>query len=852
MARRLLIALALLLGSAAAFGQSAIPTPEQFLGYPMGSQFTSHDRILSYFDELARRSNLITVQKFGETWEGRPLVLATITSARNRAALEQLRSQVVSLSNADQIDEARASEIARSSPAVVWLGFGIHGNESSSSEAAMQVAAALLNDPAAAEILDRCIVLIDPLQNPDGRERYVQWFKRTRGAAANANPESFEHNEPWPGGRFNHYMIDMNRDWAWTSQRETRARVAMYRMWNPQVFVDFHEMSAQSTYFFPPDAKPINANLPRDVEKWLEVFGRQNAAAFTSRGWPFFVAETFDLFYPGYGDSWPSLHGSVGMTYEVAGGGRAGSSILREDTTMLTLADRVARHFTTAMTTLRTAADHREQLLHYSYDAMRQQADSGKMTFLLLPGSPNFAHLLQMLDRQSIRMNILTAPATVRASRIDSDIAENHSFPAGTVVISTRQPLGGLAQTLLEKSAAFMKGFLEEQRAKTEADESDNFYDLTAWSLPLAMNVEGWSTSAAIAGELRPYTAPETAPFHAASYGYLVDAMDHGIYRLAGRLLSAGVNYNISEDPVDVGGRMFGRGSLIVLKGSNKAGVDVSLEAAARESGATLIPLESGWNGGTAFGSERIRYIRDPKIALVGGAGTNATSFGMLWFTLDVDTPIPHTVLSLDSLKSVDLSHYRVLVLPDGDAYADRLGKKGVTRLQEWVRAGGTVVAVKGASAFLRDKDVELSKVKLWEPPKPKGDDPKPVTDERYNDFRIPGSAFRTSMNERSFLTFGVPRSPAVLIEGASALLPVSHRIDNIVSIDGRNPLIAGVAWPESIERLKGSSYLVSEPYGRGSVITFADEPHYRLFWRATLPMFLNAVLDAPSFLREK
>ncbi len=320
MLRRFFVVILLLASASVAFAQAAVPTPEQFLGYKLGDRFTSWDRILDYFGELTKHSNLITVEKIGETYEGRPLVLAVITSPKNRAALESIRADVASLANGS-VDASRAAAIAQSTPAVAWLAFGVHGNESSSSEAAMEVASTLLRDPESEKLLDDLVVIIDPLQNPDGRERYVQWYTRTRGAQPSDSPEAAEHAEPWPGGRFNHYLIDMNRDWAWTSQRETRARVAQYQRWNPQVFVDFHEMGSNSTYFFPPDAKPINSNLPKDVEKWLGVFGRANAEAFTKRGWPFFVGEVFDLFYPGYGDSWPSLHGAIGMTYEVAGGG---------------------------------------------------------------------------------------------------------------------------------------------------------------------------------------------------------------------------------------------------------------------------------------------------------------------------------------------------------------------------------------------------------------------------------------------------------------------------------------------------------------------------------------------------
>ncbi|PYQ25524.1 MAG: hypothetical protein DMF56_27315 [Acidobacteria bacterium] len=837
MTRRVLFCAVLLL---AAFIAAAQPSPEEFLGYPIGERFTSYDRILEYFNALAKSSSLITLQQIGETYEHRPLVLATITSAKNRAALDDIRRNAALLANG----EGDVAAIAKSTPAIVWLAFGVHGNESSSAEAAMLTAYQLVKEP---KVLDDLVVLIDPLQNPDGRERYVSWFKRTVGAKPNPNPDAFEHQEPWPGGRFNHYLIDMNRDWAWLSQRETQARVAAYTQWYPQVFVDFHEMGYQSTYFFPPDAKPINAHLPKDVEEWLDVFGRANAAEFSKRNWPFFVAESFDLFYPGYGDSWPSLHGAVGMTYEVAGHSHGGVAVERDDKTILRLSDRVQRHFTTAMTTVRTAAQNREQLLKYTHQAARAQIDSGENVFLIVPGSPNFNTLVDLLQKQNVRVEMLSAPSTLKATRVDRANAESHAFPAGTVVVSTRQPLGGLANTLLEKAPAFSKGYVEAQREKAEADEPDDFYDLTTWSLPLAMNVEAWEAATPVTGTAA-YQKSAPPAFRNGAYGYLIDGMDPNLYRFAGRLLDNDINFSVSDSEVAVGDRSFARGTMIILKGNNKDTLDATLAKLVSDSAVAVVPLESGWSGGTAFGSEKIHHVKKPKIGLVGGPGTNATSYGMLWHTLDIDTPIPHNTLALESLRGIDLHDFDVLVFPDG-SYADRLGKRGVEKIKAWVSDGGTIVAVKGANAFLREKDVEVSKLKPWEPPKKKDDD-KDKVEERYNDYRVPGSAFRTTMNDRSFLTFGVPRSPAVLIEGTDAFLPVSHKVDNIITIDAKDPLISGVAWPESIDRLKGSVYVVSEPFGRGQVITFADDPIFRLFWRGTLPVFLNAVLYSPSFPR--
>ena len=844
MIRRSALLLALLLLSLAATAQTTLPSPDEFLGYPIGERFTPHHRIVDYFEELDRRSDEVSLRQIGESYEHRPLMLATLATASNHARLERIRANALSIASGTGDIDA----LVRDMPAIVWLAFGVHGNESSSAEAGMQVAHALLTDVEARKLLNDVVVIIDPLENPDGRERYISWFTRTSGARPNPDPQAFEHLEPWPGGRFNHYMIDMNRDWAWQSQKETQARVAAYRQWMPQVFVDFHEMSAQSSYFFPPDANPINANVPTDLEQWLERFGRANAAEFSKRNWAFFVGERFDLFYPAYGDSWPSLNGAVGMTYEVAGGGRAGSTVEREDGSILRLADRAQRHFTTAMATVRVAAQNREALLRYTDRAARTQIQNGKNTFLIAPGSPNFQTLVNTLTRQGIRVEMLTAPATIRATRIDRETTEARTFPAGTAVVTTRQAQGGLVNTLLERAPAFSKGFVEAQRARAEADEEDEFYDITAWSLPLAMNVEAWVTTAPVAATTA-FNASAPAPFRAAPYGYLVDGLDPQVYRFAGRLLEEDVKFSVVDSEIPVGERTFARGSLIILKGNNNPDLDGRLNAIAREVGVSVVPLESGWMGGTGFGSEKIRFVRDPKIGLVGGPGADPTSFGMLWHTLDIDTPLPHSTLSLDTFRNLDLSEYRVLVFPDG-SYAERLGKRGVDKVKQWVSDGGTLVAVKGASAFLREKDVEISKLKLWAPPKRDEKDAPDAGEQRYNDFRIPGSAFRTTANERTFLTFGVPRSPAVLIEGSTAFLPLPHRADNVLTVESKDPLISGIAWPESLERVRGSVYVTSEKFGRGQVITFADDPNYRLFWRATLPIFLNAVLYGPSFPR--
>jgi len=826
---------------------AAIPSPAQFLGYEIGARFTPHHRIVDYFEEIDRLSGLVTIEKYGSSYEARPLIYAIVTSESNGARLEALRSELTTLSEVERTEPARAAAIAKDSPVVTWLAFGVHGDESSSAEAAMLVLHRLVSGGAETRAqLDKSIVIIDPLQNPDGRERYTSWFQRSVGGEANLNRDAFEHNQPWPAGRFNHYMIDMNRDWAWGSQQETRARVEAYKRWHPQVFVDLHEMSFESTYFFPPDAHPINANIAKGTEDWLDRFGRANAAVFTENDWPFFVGERFDLFYPGYGDSWPSLRGAVGMTYEVAGGGRAGTLIERDDTTTLSLAERAERHATSALTTVRTATENREALLMHTYRSLRERFDSAKTTYLILPDAPQLDDAVRLLQRQGIEVERLRAATRLRVETYDRGAQENREFPAGTVVVRTKQRFSGLVQTLMERNPKLNDDFVAEQRKKIDADESDDFYDITSWSVPLSHNLETFVLASTATLTTDPWSERVTQQFRAGRTGYLIDPSDPALYKTLGKLMKANVRFSVSTVPLLVRDQTLAEGAVVIQKSNNSKELDATLRRIATEVAVRLIAVDEGWGKGTALGSDDIRYVRESRIALLGGDGTNAPSFGMLWHTLDLEVDLPHTVVPLNRFRDVDLRKFSVIVMPDGSGYADRLGKTGIERLQAWIRNGGTVVAIRGGAAFLRSKDVEISKVKEWEPPKKEG--ATVAVDERYNDFRIPGAAFRTEMSRRNFLSYGMRSAPPVLIEGSRPLLALARKADNVITVVGTDPLLSGFAWPESVERVKGAAYLTMESFGSGQVITFAEEPVYRLFWKGTMPLFLNAVIYSPTF----
>jgi hypothetical protein len=315
-------ALLLLAGLTLAQAQGRIPTPKEVLGYDLGDRYTSYEGISKYIDALAAAApDRMKVVTYGTTYEGRALRLAVLASPANLARLDEIRADSRKLADPRTTSDKEAGELARTMPAIAWLSYGVHGNEASSPEAALDVLYRLLapGDPGTAGLLDSMVVIVDPLLNPDGHERYVNFEVTRAGVAPREDPEAAEHTEGWPSGRTNHYLFDLNRDWAWLTQEESRARIAAYREWMPHVHVDFHEMGYNSSYFFFPAFKPVNKNFPASTVEWGEIYGRGNAEAFDREGWNYYSGESFDLFYPGYGDSWPSLNGAIGMTYEQAG-----------------------------------------------------------------------------------------------------------------------------------------------------------------------------------------------------------------------------------------------------------------------------------------------------------------------------------------------------------------------------------------------------------------------------------------------------------------------------------------------------------------------------------------------------
>lgn len=850
----------------------AIPSPADFLGYSLGDRFTHHYRVEDYLEHLAAVSNRVHLERYGETYEGRPLYLVTASSPENLARLEELRQGILSLSHPQDLSASERQRLLEYLPTVVWLAYGVHGNESSSTEVAMAVAytlAAARGDLAAA--LDRVVVILDPLVNPDGRERYIQGFLERRGREPDPTADSMEHAEAWPGGRFNHYLFDLNRDWTWATQQETRQRLAAYRRWEPQVYADFHEMGSDSSYFFPPPADPVLSHIDRRTVAWLETFGRANSAAFDGRGWLYYKAEVFDLFYPGYGDSYPALRGAVGMTYEVAGGGRGGQIVERQDG-VLTLADRIARHFTTSLATILTAARHRRALLSDFVAARSQALLDPVSTFLWSADDAESQALAELLRIHGIEVQRLARAIDVSAVEISSGKARTTHLPAGTFSVSTAQPLGGLVRALLSREAEMPASFLERQRQRLDSYRDTEFADITAWSLPLAYGVEAWMMS----GEpeaTEPLVPPAAGLRGSGAYAFLTPPQGFRGYRFASALERQGIRFRLALGELQLGSERFTSGTLVIPALGNPPELPAMLEDLAQEYGVEVVRTATAYtDGGLSLGSDQVIAVRAPRVALLGGPGVDRTSHGALWHLLDQQIALPFSRLQLDRLGSSDLGAFDVLLFPGGDAEGT-LDADARARLARWVEDGGLLVADADALGLLRE--LKLSTVEEWKPgdtvggTTPAGEDPEAPANPGANDthgmnengddprytnaarrpLEVPGAAMATELRLEHPLAAGLRRPPAVLILGDRVLRATGDASKDLLTVRQDDPVVAGFAWPESAERLAGSLLASVEGSGRGRVVLFAQLPAFRGFWRSTTPLLLNAVLYGPSLL---
>lgn len=842
-----------------------IMKPELSIGYPIGARFTPHYKLVRYFETIAEQSDRAEWRTYGMTNEGRPLGTLVVSSPGNMAALATIQADLRRLADPSETSGPEARKLAERLPIVVWLSYNIHGDEASSSEAALAMAYELVAGTGTdvTGLLDSLIVVIDPCLNPDGRDRYVNWVTTATGREPNPGPDAWEHNQPWPGGRYNHYVFDLNRDWAWLTQVESRTRHAEYRRWLPQVHVDFHEMYYSSSYFFFPAAEPFNTNLLPQVRYWGEVFGQANAAAFDERGWTYFTAEDFDLYYPGYGDSWPSLQGATGMTYEQAGG--RGLRVNRPDGTILTLRERARHHFVASMATLQTARRERERRLvdfhSFFEDGLRGDL-SGPAVYLFPPGTDpgRTSDLVNLLISHGAEVERATEPLKTGEVRGYDGRVSKRTFPEGTFIVPMRQPMRALLNSLLEP----------------EADIPETlFYDVTAWSLPLAFGVDAYWSDAEPRGKRESVT--QAPPPDGGLVGppdgvaWLLPWDTNAAPRVLNRLLRLGVRASFTTRSFETEGRLFDRGTIVIPAGANQDTVGLVIDRVAREFHQPVFTARSGWTGaGVDLGSNRILPIRAPRIAIVNGEGVNPTSFGALWFLLDDQYDVPLTVIPLENLGSTNLSAYNVLIFPDdysghGHSYDEVLDSLAVDRVRRWARSGGVFIGLKGGAAWATADLSGLTRVELKpeedeEEKEDGGPDDEAVKEEelarklatvdeeeRLDRLkRIPGTILSVKLDPGHPLAYGYA-GEAHIIKTSDLIFQPSENGRNVAYYT-ESPRMSGYISRENVERLARTPFVIVEPLGAGRAVLYNDDPNFRFFWHGLNRLFLNSLFFSSGY----
>lgn len=836
---------------------NAIPVPSSALGYEIGERFTDFRNLERYLEKLSATSDRVRLIQYGETYERRPLRVLVISSPQNLSRLEEIKSSNRLLTDPRRLGNQKEN-ILRSLPAIVWLSYGVHGNESSSPEAALLTAYQLSagTDKSTQEILQNLVVLLDPVVNPDGRERYVQWIHSALGSRPNANPHAMEHSEPWPGGRTNHYLFDLNRDWAWMTQKETEARIRLYREWMPHVHVDFHEMGHGSTYFFFPAAAPLHTEFPPEVKKWGQIYGKGNAEALDRFGIPYYTAESFDLFYPGYGDSWPTFNGAIGMTYEQAGGGIASVAVKRPDGQVLTLKDRVRNHFLTGMATLETTVKHKkERLQDFAGFWESGLKTSGRVKGFVVREQPDpnrAARMISVLLKQGIEVHQLEEATGLETQRFFSRRSQREQFPKGTYFISLQQPQSRLAKALLEPETAMRDTF---------------FYDISAWSLPVAYGLTAYTSFDALPPRAKAVSAVPAIAGDVkggkASFAYIIPWERNDAIKAVWSLLGEGYRLSVATRSFETLGRSFSPGTIVAFVSANRDSLHESVSRTAVAHGIEIFAVHSGLTDkGINLGSNYVRPVRKPEIAIATDAPVNPNDFGELWYLLDQDLRIPFTAIRTRDLGSVPFSKYDVLILPDAGDYRSILDSARVGKLRQWIEEGGVLIGMEGGArfmtrnrsgltpAFMENEKKEEEKTKEEKDrEKARKEEAKLQSlfekEESERLQRIPGTIFRALIDTTHPIGFGYGRETYVF-KSDSPPLQLSESGHTVVRFSSDTMSISGYATPERARKVANSAFLLDFRSGRGRAVLFAENVTFRMFWIGHQKLLLNAMLFLP------
>jgi hypothetical protein len=854
---------------------------------------------MKYFEALAAaQPNRVKLIEYTKSWEGRKLIIAVVGNEANIKRLPEIQAGMKKLADPRKTSDADAQKLIGNLPALVMLAYNVHGNEISGSDAAMETAYHLLaakGDKSVDSILANTLIMIDPTQNPDGRDRFVHNFEVAEGLEPVANPLAAEHAEPWPGGRTNHYMFDMNRDWFAMTQPETRGRIKTLLDWYPLVFVDLHEMGGDSTYYFAPEAVPYNPHIVKNQREALYWFGKNNAKYFDQFGFRYFTREVFDAFYPGYGASWPIYYGSIAMTYENASA--RGLLWEKSDGTTFSFAQSVQKHFVASVATCETAASNRKALLENFWNYRKTAIEEGKTEtnkeyVLLRKGDTTAADkLAEILAAQGIE---------VRKSK-DAFMVEGSQAPAGSYLISAAQPMKRMIRTLLDQDTKMEEDFLKEQERRRKKKQRDEIYDVTGWSLPVQFNVQQVISKAAltvpgdmvVAGKM-----PEGKIIGGkASVAYLVPWGTQASTKFLAEAFKANLKVLSAGKAFTQETRKYPNGTLIIQVKENADTIHDTVAKIAVMSGAEVIAANSSWvDEGPNYGSNNTVSLKRPNVAIVWDSPMAAQSTGAAAFVLERQYGYPVTRLRVRSLGQVDLSKFQVLIVAEAQgSLAGELGR-GIARIKDWVAGGGVIIGLGNGTGFLASGAVGLlplqqellakeggsagsgpvaeaggRRTATGTAPPPAAsagsgdggpiagkiftkeeDYLKAIQSDREMPDDVAGVLCKAKVDTESWIGAGSQEYVNALVNGRSIYAPVKiDRGINAAVFAGPNDLLqSGYMWEENKKQLAYKPLVVVTREGRGLVVGFTADPNYRGYIDGMNLLFLNAVLRGPGVAR--
>ena len=826
------IALLLFLATTALFSQSqtdlsyylpqdvqynpSIPTPQSVVDHEVGEWHVTHDKLVQYMKALANTSDRITIEDRGKTFEDRPLLLLTITSPQNHQNIKAIQSAHV---------EATETSTANTEnrPIVVYQGFSIHGNEPSGSNASLLAAyyLAAAQGSKIDEVLSHTVILLDPSLNPDGLQRFAYWANTNKNINLNPDPNDREYNEVWPGGRTNHYWFDMNRDWLPVQLPESRARIKTFHSWMPNILTDHHEMGTNSSFFFQPGipsrTHPLTPKLNQALTKAIATY---HAKALDKIGSLYYSEESFDDFYYGKGSTFPDINGSIGILFEQAS---SRGHIQESDNGILTFPFTIRNQFTAALSTLEAANGMRKEILEYQYNFFknaRTEATKEANKAIIFGDEKDAAktyHLAEILKRHHITFH-----------DIKTDFSSNgKNYKKGySYVVPKNQKNTRLINAMFERRTTFKDSL---------------FYDVSAWTFPLAFNLDYTEITTAKAGdEVKNLQHLKGGVRSKSDYAYLFEWNEYYSPKLLNAILKKGLRAKVSMKTFKANGKSYDYGTVLIpAKNQDMSTTEiyVFLNDHAQESHINIDAVSTGLNDGIDLGSNNFKAIELPKIALLVGDGMTSYDAGEIWHLLDTRYDIIATKLDTKRFGRADINRYNTIIMVNSSS---GLNDGNAKKLKTWIQGGGTLVAYRNALKWLNTK--KLMEIKF----KKKDIVAKGITHEQRRDFKgaqvIGGAIFETQLDRSHPINFGYKNDKLAMFRNTTLFINADKNSYNNPIQYTKEPLLSGYIAEENLDSLSLSVPLKIAGVGKGKIVAFTDNTNFRGFWYGTNKLLMNAI----------